>query len=75
MAAHAAKGKWKTKSGGAVVSGDREELCWERRRWLSSGGRALQAKKAGMSRAVGSVPSPGAGAKADVKVDDEEGTA
>jgi hypothetical protein len=75
MAAHAAKGKWKTTSGGAVVSGDREELCRERRRWLSSGGRALQAKKkAGMARAVGNVPSPGAGAKAVVKVD-EEGTA
>ena len=27
MAAHAAKGKWKTTSGEAVVSGDREELC------------------------------------------------
>jgi hypothetical protein len=27
MAAHAAKGKWKTTSGGAVVSGDREVLC------------------------------------------------
>ena len=27
MAAHAAKGKWKTTSGGAVGSGDREELC------------------------------------------------
>src|SRR5215204_3535768 len=27
MVAHAAKGKWKTTSGGAVVSCDREELC------------------------------------------------